>query len=83
MTVSRQQDAVVIEVVDAGDGVPAPLRDRVFDRFVRGDEARHGASSGLGLAIARDNARLHGGELELSADGRVFTVTLPVRGSAG
>jgi two-component system sensor histidine kinase MtrB len=53
------------------------VRERVFDRFVRGDEARHGSSSGLGLAIAAENARLLGGTLTLDADGRTFRLTLP------
>jgi len=68
---------VTVSVTDEGRGVPAELRDRVFDRFVRGDEARHGSSSGLGLAIAEENARLLGGTLTLDADGRTFLLSLP------
>jgi two-component system sensor histidine kinase MtrB len=68
---------VTVSVTDEGGGVPADLRERVFDRFVRGDEARHGSSSGLGLAIAAENARLLGGTLTLDADGRTFLLTLP------
>lgn len=49
---------MTVSVTDTGLGVPPDLRERVFDRFVRGDPARHGASSGLGLAIAAENARL-------------------------
>ena len=67
----------VVSVTDAGPGVPPDLRERVFDRFTRGDEARHGASTGLGLAIARENARLLGGTLDLGADGTTFTLRLP------
>ena len=66
-----------MSVTDEGEGVPADLRERVFDRFVRGDEARHGSSSGLGLAIAAENARLLGGTLTLDAGGRTFLLTLP------
>ena len=68
---------VVVSVTDAGPGVPPALRERVFDRFVRGDEARHGSSSGLGLAIARENAHLLAGTLTLDADGRTFLLNLP------
>jgi two-component system sensor histidine kinase MtrB len=68
---------VVVSVTDAGPGVPPALRERVFDRFVRGDEARHGPSSGLGLAIASENARLLAGTLTLDADGRTFLLNLP------
>ena len=77
VTVDRAAADVVLSVRDAGPGVPAELRDRVFDRFVRGDEARHGSSSGLGLAIARENARLLGGSLSLLPDGRTFVLQLP------
>jgi signal transduction histidine kinase len=66
-----------ISVHDSGSGVPEDLQEWVFDRFVRGDESRHGASSGLGLSIARENARLLGGDLELRPDGRTFVLTLP------
>lgn len=69
--------SVTVSVTDEGTGVPTALRERVFDRFVRGDEARHGSSSGLGLAIAAENARLLGGTLTLDADGRTFLLTLP------
>lgn len=72
---------VAITVSDAGPGVPPELRERVFDRFVRGDASRHGPSTGLGLAIAAENARLLGGSLTLSPDGRTFELTLPVHSS--
>ncbi len=49
-----------ISVEDSGDGVPEPLRERLFDRFER-SEGSHG--TGLGLAIARAYARAHGGDL--------------------
>lgn len=62
----RNQDAwVVITVHDDGPGVPAQDADRVFERFVRLDDARsrdHGGT-GLGVAIARDLAHRHQGTL--------------------
>lgn len=56
--------AAVLTVDDDGAGVPAGERDRVFDRFVRLDEARSrdAGGAGLGLAIVRDAVRAHGGE---------------------
>ena len=76
ITVSSAADEISVAVHDDGPGVPAALADRVFDRFVRGDDSRHGASSGLGLAIARENARLLGATLELGPDRRTFTLRL-------
>ncbi|WP_454049507.1 ATP-binding protein [Cellulomonas sp. Marseille-Q8402] len=62
-----------VVVVDDGPGIPADDRDRVFERFVRLDDARSraGGGSGLGLAIAREIAREHGGDVRLRdrADG--------------
>jgi signal transduction histidine kinase len=63
--------------------VPIPDADRplLFDRFHRVDKARTSAGSGLGLSLAREIARAHGGDLVLNpyADGQVsFTLSLPV-----
>jgi signal transduction histidine kinase len=74
ITVAADGRQLVVGVHDRGAGVPAGLRSRVFDRFVRGDESRHGSSSGLGLAIAAENARLLGGDLTLEPDGSTFVL---------
>jgi two-component system osmolarity sensor histidine kinase EnvZ len=56
-----------IEVDDDGPGIPAPERDNVFRPFYRLDHARNqdSGNSGLGLAIARDIAKSHGGDVAL------------------
>ena len=76
----RQNDGVVrIEVADDGPGIPAELRGKVFERFVRGAGDR-GGSFGLGLAIVRAVAESHGGDVVVDSDesrGTRFTVTLP------
>jgi PAS domain S-box-containing protein len=59
VAVRRADDAVEIEVSDAGEGVPAEMRDRLFDRFATG---RSRGGTGLGLFIVRQLARSHGGE---------------------
>ena len=65
-------------VDDDGPGVPPELRDRVFERFVRGGGDR-GSSSGLGLSIVRAVAESHGGtvRLEDARPGARFVVRLP------
>ena len=69
--------APFVEVTDSGVGIPAEERERVFERFVRGSNAR-GAGSGLGLAIVREVAQLHGATVDIDAgpDGKGTTVTL-------
>ncbi|MGW7413099.1 sensor histidine kinase [Streptomyces sp. NPDC054863] len=72
---------VVLEVADDGAGVPEAERERIFERFVRLDDARSrdDGGAGLGLAIARDVAHRHGGTLtvrQAQGGGAVFTLVL-------
>ena len=64
----RRDGRGVLEVEDAGPGIPAEERGRVFDRFYRTDQAAEGGS-GLGLAIVRRIAQSHGGQVELAEGG--------------
>jgi signal transduction histidine kinase len=57
-------DQVVLEVRDEGPGIAVEDRDRVFDRFTRGERAA-GGGTGLGLAIARWVVELHSGRIEV------------------
>ena len=70
----------VFEVEDTGPGIPAAERERVFDRFYRGESAGEGGS-GLGLAIVRRIAERHGGRVELldgpGGKGLLARVSLP------
>jgi signal transduction histidine kinase len=83
VAVRRDGDRAVVEVADDGDGVPDGDRERIFERFVRLDEARarDDGGAGLGLAIARDVAVRHGGTLTVRnapAGGALFELRLPV-----
>ncbi len=82
VTVRREGDRAVVAVADDGDGVAEADRERIFERFVRLDEAlsRDDGGAGLGLAIARDVAVRHGGTLTVSrgpAGGALFELRLP------
>jgi two-component system OmpR family sensor kinase len=70
--------SAVLEVEDAGPGIPAGQRQQLFDRFFRVDGTR-ASGSGLGLAIARELAELMDGAIEVASEpGRtVFTLVLP------
>jgi signal transduction histidine kinase len=64
---TRLEDRPALLVVDNGPGIPASERERVFDRFYRG-EARPGVQaqgSGLGLAIVKAIAQRHRAEVSL------------------
>ncbi len=71
---------VVIRFANRG-GIPRERLEDIFVKFYRLDAARSSATggAGLGLAIARDIVRLHGGEVTAQSDGEntVFTVVLP------
>ncbi|MFJ2896636.1 ATP-binding protein [Streptomyces sp. NPDC087218] len=82
---AAERGDVLVEVTDDGAGIPADERERIFERFVRLDDARtrDDGGAGLGLAIARDVAVRHGGGL--TADGAPeggarFTLRLPAAG---
>jgi signal transduction histidine kinase len=73
---------VTLRVTDDGPGVPPADRERIFERFVRLDDARarDEGGAGLGLAIARGVARAHGGDLtagEAPGGGAAFDLWLP------
>ena len=73
---------VVVSVSDHGPGVPSGLGERIFEKFFRADDALTSGvqGTGLGLTLARQIARAHGGDLAYSpreGGGSRFTLTLP------
>ncbi len=84
LTVAASIDTVAIRVLDHGAGLRSGDSERVFDRFWRADPSRSRATggTGLGLSIAREDARLHGGELAAwghRGEGASFRLLLPRR----
>ena len=75
----KEEDAVVLEVADTGEGIPEEELPYIFNRFWRGDKSRGGEGHGLGLAIARQLVLAHGGEIEVQSEvglGTRFRVVL-------
>ncbi|MEU3702658.1 ATP-binding protein [Streptomyces anulatus] len=82
VSVAADGRGVRVEVRDDGAGVPEDERERIFERFVRLDDARSrdDGGAGLGLAIARDVASRHGGTLTVdraAEGGAAFRLWLP------
>jgi signal transduction histidine kinase len=77
------QTGYAIAVKDHGPGIPADIREHIFERFFRADASRRrGAAdgAGLGLALARWIARAHAGDVVLarsSQSGSTFVISLP------
>jgi signal transduction histidine kinase len=69
LSAGRTPSGVALAVTDAGPGIPAADRERVFERFARVDDARSGGAggTGLGLAIARWVVDLHGGTIRVES----------------
>jgi len=79
----RPPDRLLITVADTGPGIPAERKEDVFLRFRRGpdDDVRHPGGAGIGLALARELARVAGGDLTLDTvapEGARFRVVLPL-----
>jgi signal transduction histidine kinase len=78
LTAWRDGAAAVIEVADDGPGVPARAREHLFEPF---RASMRPGGTGLGLPIARELVRAHGGDIDLvdSPRGALFRVTIPDR----
>ena len=81
----RAGATVVLGVQDHGIGIPVAEQQRVFQKFVRGDEAKRAGirGVGVGLALVKRVAEAHGGTVGLTSAvgaGSTFTLVLPVAG---
>lgn len=78
----RSGHTAVIRVADHGIGVPREQRSRIFQRFVRAVPSRNFGGLGLGLYVANEIVRAHGGSIavrDTPGGGATFTVELPIR----
>lgn len=78
----RVEAPAILRVEDRGPGVPAELRERIFQRFWRAERRKSG--SGLGLAIVREIMQAHGGRVEVDdrpGGGAVFSLIFADQGA--
>ncbi|MGH9612915.1 MAG: sensor histidine kinase [Bryobacteraceae bacterium] len=77
----RQNGKIVIRVHDQGAGIPKTEQARIFEKFYRGPANENQVpGAGMGLAIAREIAHAHGGEIWIeseSGEGTTFVLTIP------
>ena len=77
----QAEDRCVLRISNSGAPIPTSDRERIFQRFYRVDRSRTGDHVGLGLSLAREIVRIHGGGLELlhsNEAGTAFELTLPL-----
>jgi two-component system, OmpR family, sensor kinase len=84
----REEDGdAVVEVTDDGPGIPAAMREQIFNRFVRGEgpaDTARGTGTGLGLAIVSAVTASHGGTVEATeseSSGALFRIRIPLADS--
>lgn len=80
LTSQVEQTHIVISIADTGIGIAPEHLPHLFERFYRAEQSRTTRGAGLGLSIAQEIARLHGGKITVTSQvsvGTEFTVCLP------
>ena len=84
ITIATQvrSDSVIVDISDTGIGISKSDLPHVFERFYKGDRARSGGGTGMGLAIAKHVVEAHGGSIWVQSEegkGSTFSLSLPVK----
>ncbi len=78
LAAGREADVTLLTVTDNGSGILPSERERVFERFYRGEGSGTQPGAGLGLAIVKSAAKAHGGSVRLEGDaGAKFVIEIP------
>ncbi len=92
LTVSRDGADALVAVRDTGSGIAPEIRAHLFERFFQGEKSEMQPGTGIGLALAKDLAELHGGTLDVESEvggpdggptGSVFTLRMPLADPSG
>lgn len=84
ISISPNTDTITIAVIDTGCGIASKHLPRLFDRFYTADPSRSSAGAGLGLALVKSIAELHGGSAAVQSEidrGTTVTLKFPVSAS--
>ncbi len=87
VTVDVKDGRLLVDIADTGIGIASDELGRIFEKFYRAKDPKVAdvTGSGLGLALAREVVRLHGGDIEVNSQpekGSTFSVTLTVSAKA-
>jgi len=85
VTTRGEGNSVTVAIADTGRGIASDDLPHVFERFYKGDKARAGEGTGMGLAIAKHIIEAHGGDIRVESEegrGSTFSFSLPVRAAS-
>lgn len=77
--ISETEESCLVSVLNTGSEIPPEHQKKIFNKFYQADESHASQGNGVGLAIVKRIAQLHGGEVSVSSENMVtiFTVELP------
>jgi two-component system phosphate regulon sensor histidine kinase PhoR len=82
VTTKASGDWLTVAIADSGIGIAREDLPHVFERFYKGDRARSGGGTGMGLAIAKHVVEAHGGTIQVESEegkGSTFSFSLPLK----
>lgn len=79
---AREGERIAFSVSDSGEGIDEKIKEHIFDKFFQGDSSHKSEGNGLGLALVKKIADMHGGSVSaenIDGGGCMFTVILPTK----
>lgn len=74
----KRDNGIILSVTDDGIGIPFDRQKQIFERFYRGESAKSSEGTGLGLAMVKEIAEYHGGNVSVVSEegnGSTFSVS--------